>query len=204
MSATSKRISKNARLVVVCIAVLAGMTGMAFAAVPLYHKFCEVTGFDGTTRRGKVAPAKDQVLNQVVNVRFDANVRDMPWTFAPSQIDQSVKIGAQNVAFYKVTNNSDRPITGQATFNVVPEVAAKHFVKLQCFCFSEQTIGPHQSVEFPVVYYVDPAFASDPETKRMPEITLSYTFFQVKDQPSPQAAAKSPSPGLGEPPRAGL
>jgi len=204
MSATSKRLTKNARLVIACTAVLVGMTGMAFAAVPLYHKFCEVTGFDGATRRGKVAPVKDQVLERTLNVRFDANVRDIPWTFTPSQPAQEIKIGAQNVAFYKVTNNSDRAVTGHATFNVVPEVAGAHFIKLQCFCFTDQTIGPHQSVEFPVVYYVDPAFVTDPETRRMHEMTLSYTFFQVKDRASPQAAAKSPSPGLGEPPRAGL
>jgi cytochrome c oxidase assembly protein subunit 11 len=204
MSVTSRRISKNARLAIACLVVLAGMTGMAFAAVPLYHKFCEVTGFDGTTKRAKVAPGQDQVLDRTVTVRFDANVRDMPWTFAPSQTSQTVRIGAQNVAFYKVTNTSDQPITGQATFNVVPEVAGAHFVKLQCFCFTQQTIGPHQSVEFPVVYFVDPTFVTDPETKRMGEIVLSYTFFQVKDQPGRSAAAKSPSPGLGEPPRAGL
>lgn len=198
----SKRIGKNARLAIACVVVLAAMTGAAFAAVPLYRVFCQATGFDGTVKRAVVAP--NQVLARTVNVRFDANVRDMPWTFTPSQVSQTVHLGAQNVAFYKVTNTSDHAITGQASYNVVPEQAGAHFEKLQCFCFSEQTIGPHQTVEFPVVYFVDPAYATDPETTRSPEITLSYTFFEVKAPQSKQTAAKSPSPGLGEPPRAGL
>jgi cytochrome c oxidase assembly protein subunit 11 len=202
MSATSKRLSKNAKLAFACVAILVGMTGMAFAAVPLYRVFCQATGYDGTTQRAKVAPEK--ALDQTVSVRFDANVRDIPWTFTPSQVSQTVKIGAQNVAFYKVTNNSDRPVTGQASYNVVPEQAGIYFEKLQCFCFSAQTIAPHQTVEFPVVYFVDPKFVNDSETKRVKEITLSYTFFEVKDPAAIQAAAKTPSPGLGEPPRAGL
>jgi cytochrome c oxidase assembly protein subunit 11 len=199
---TSSRIGKNGRLALVCVVVLIGMTGMAFAAVPLYRVFCQATGYDGTVKRASVAPT--QVLDKTVVVRFDANVRDMPWTFTPSQISQTVRIGAQNVAFYKVTNHGDKAITGQASYNVVPEQAGAHFQKLQCFCFSEQTIGPGETVEFPVVYFVDPTYATDPETARNAEITLSYTFFRVKDQPSKTAAAKSPSPGLGEPPRAGL
>ena len=203
MSASGSRSKgNNGRVALMCVAVLGGMTGMAFAAVPLYRIFCEQTGFDGTVRRANAAP--DQVLEKTVTVRFDANVRDMPWTFKPSQLSQTVKIGAQNVAFYKVTNNSDRPVTGHATFNVVPEQAGPHFQKLQCFCFSEQTIGPGESVEFPVVYFVDPEYATDPETRRRPEITLSYTFFEVKEPARTVAAAAKPSPGLGEPPRAGL
>jgi cytochrome c oxidase assembly protein subunit 11 len=199
---TSKRITKNGRLALICVAILVGMTGMAYAAVPLYKAFCQATGYDGSVRRADKAPS--QVLDKTVSVRFDANVRDMPWTFTPSQVSQTVKLGAQNVAFYKVTNTSDRPITGQAAFNVVPEVAAQHFQKLQCFCFTEQTIGPHETVEFPVVYFVDPAYATDRETRRNPEVTLSYTFFEVKDARPQAAAAKTASPGLGEPPRAGL
>jgi cytochrome c oxidase assembly protein subunit 11 len=202
MSDTSKRMGKNGRLALICVVILAGMTGMAFAAVPLYRVFCEATGYDGTVRRAKVAPT--QVLDRTVVVRFDANVRDMPWTFTPSQVSQTVRIGAQNIAFYKVTNRGDKPITGQASFNVVPETAGAYFQKLQCFCFTEQTVQPGQTVEFPVVYFVDPQFASDPETQRGTEITLSYTFFPVKDPQRQTAAAATVSPGLGEPPRAGL
>lgn len=199
---SSKRLSKNGRVAMLCLVILVGMTGAAYAAVPLYKAFCTATGFDGTVRRAEAAPTK--VLAKTVSVRFDANVRDLPWTFTPSQVSQQVQIGAQNVAFFKVTNTSDKAITGQASYNLVPETAAAHFQKLQCFCFSEQTIGPHETVEFPVVYFVDPEYATDPETRRQAEITLSYTFFPVKDQPSKSAAAKSSSPGLGEPPRAGL
>jgi len=198
----SKSPRKNGRPALVCVAILVGMTGMAYAAVPLYKAFCQATGYDGTVRRAASAPS--QVLDKTINVRFDANVRDMPWTFTPSQVSQTIRIGAQNVAFYKVTNTSDHAITGQAAYNVVPEVAAQHFQKLQCFCFSEQTIGPHETVEFPVVYFVDPAYASDPETRRNAEVTLSYTFYEVKDAKPQAAAAKTASPGLGEPPRAGL
>lgn len=202
MSDTSKRKAGNGRMVLMCLAILAGMTGMSFAAVPLYRAFCNATGYDGAVKR--VSNAPDRVLDQTVTVRFDANVRDMPWTFTPSQISQTIKIGSQSVAFYKVTNNSDRPITGQASYNVVPEQAGAHFRKLQCFCFSEQTIGPHETVEFPVVYFVEPDYVDDPETRRVQEITLSYTFFQVKDAKAQVADASKPSPGLGEPPRAGL
>jgi cytochrome c oxidase assembly protein subunit 11 len=202
MSDTSKRIGKNGRLALVCVVILAGMTGMAFAAVPLYRVFCEATGYDGTVRRAKVAPTK--VLEKTVVVRFDANVRDMPWTFTPSQISQTVRIGAQNIAFYKVTNHGDKAVTGQASFNVVPETSGVYFQKLQCFCFTEQTIAPGQTVEFPVVYFVAPEYATDPETRRNTEITLSYTFFPVKDPQRQTAAAATVSPGLGEPPRAGL
>jgi cytochrome c oxidase assembly protein subunit 11 len=184
------------------VVILAGMTGMAFAAVPLYRVFCEATGYDGTVRRAKVAPTK--VLEKTVVVRFDANVRDMPWTFTPSQISQTVRIGAQNIAFYKVTNHGDKAVTGQASFNVVPETSGVYFQKLQCFCFTEQTIAPGQTVEFPVVYFVAPEYATDPETRRNTEITLSYTFFPVKDPQRQTAAAATVSPGLGEPPRAGL
>ena len=199
---TSKRIGKNGRLALICVAILVGMTGMAYAAVPLYRAFCNATGYDGTVTRAKAAPTK--VLDQTVVVRFDANVRDMPWTFTPSQVSQTVKIGAQNLAFFKVTNNGDKAITGQASFNVVPETAGIHFQKLQCFCFSEQTIAAGQTVEFPVIYFVNPEYATDPETRRNPEITLSYTFFPVKDPQRQTAAANTTSPGLGEPPRAGL
>ena len=164
-----------ARTALVCALIVAGMTGAAFAAVPLYQAFCRVTGFDGATRRAEQAPAA--ALDRTVQVRFDANTRGLPWTFTTEQVSQTVKIGATNMAFYKVTNTGDRPATGVATYNVVPESAGPHFRKLQCFCFSEQTIAPGETVEFPVVYFVDPELATDPETRRVDQITLSYTFF---------------------------
>ena len=167
-----------ARTAALCAAIVVGMTGAAFAAVPLYQAFCRATGFDGTVRRADKAP--DAPLDRTVQVRFDANTRGLPWSFKTEQVSQTVKIGATNMAFYKVTNTGDRPATGMATYNVTPEAAAPHFRKLQCFCFTAQTIAPGETVEFPVVYFVDPELASDPETRRLDEITLSYTFFPAK------------------------
>jgi len=181
--ATSKAALRTAAI---CVAVVIGMTGAAFAAVPLYRIFCQVTGFNGTVRAAEVAPGK--VLDRTVNVRFDANSRDLPWTFKAEQVTQTVKIGASNMAFYKVTNTSDRPVTGMASYNVVPEAAGPHFRKLECFCFTEQTIGPGETVEFPVIYFVDPELVRDPETRRVDEITLSYTFF-----PSEPKKTRAPS-----------
>ena len=164
-----------ARTAAICGAVVLTMTGAAFAAVPLYRAFCQATGFDGATRRAD--KASDTVLERTVTVRFDANTRDLPWTFRTEQVRQEVRIGATNMAYYKVTNTSDRPTTGMASYNVVPEAAGPHFRKLQCFCFQAQTIQPGETVEFPVIYFVDPELATDPETRKVDELTLSYTFF---------------------------
>jgi cytochrome c oxidase assembly protein subunit 11 len=187
MSARSNKAA--ARTAAICAAVVIGMTGMAFAAVPLYRIFCQVTGFNGTVRKAEVAPGT--VLDRTVKVRFDANSRNLPWTFQAEQTTQTIKIGAASMAFYKVTNTSDRPVTGMASYNVVPEAAGPHFRKLECFCFTDQTIGPGETVEFPVIYFVDPELVTDPETRRVDEITLSYTFFP-SEQPK-RAAAVAPS-----------
>lgn len=181
---------RNARIGVICAVVFAGMVGAAYAAVPLYKAFCQLTGFDGTVRKAEAAPT--QVLDRTLTIRFDANVRNLPWAFKPDQVKQEVKIGDTGLAFFRVTNNSDRPITGQASYNVLPEQAGPYFQKLECFCFTEQTVQPGQTMEFPVVYFVDPQYATDPNTKGGQEITLSYTFFPVEDQ---RAEAASP---LGE------
>ncbi|MDP8916860.1 MAG: cytochrome c oxidase assembly protein [Pseudomonadota bacterium] len=171
------------RTAVLCVAVLFGMTGAAFAAVPLYRAFCQATGFDGTVRRADAAPKA--ALNRTVEVRFDANTRNLPWSFKPSQVRQTVKIGETGLAFYTATNTSDRPVTGTAVFNVVPEAAGPHFRKVECFCFTEQTIEPGRTVEFPVVYFVDPELVSDPDARRIDEITLSYTFYPAKPSAAP-------------------
>lgn len=174
------------RTVLISAAVVICMTGAAFAAVPLYKRFCDLTGFDGTVRRAKAAPAT--AIDRRILIRFDANVRGMPWDFAPDQATQTVQIGKTGLAFFHVTNRSDRAITGHAAYNVVPEGAAKYFEKLQCFCFTDQTLQPGQSMDFPVVYFVDPKFASDPDTMSGQDITLSYTFFPVG---APASAGKS-------------
>ena len=181
---------RNARIGVICAMVFAGMVGAAYASVPLYRAFCQLTGFDGTVRRAEAAPS--QVLQRTVTVRFDANVRSLPWDFRPDQVSQEVRIGDTGLAFFRVTNNGKTPITGRATYGVTPEQAGPYFQKLECFCFSEQTVQPGATMEFPVVYFVDPRYATDPETRGGQEITLSYTFFPVEDQ-----VAQAASP-LGE------
>ncbi len=162
----------------VCAAGVFGMVGMAYAAVPFYRAFCQATGFDGTVRRVERAPT--QVIDRRITVRFDANVRGLPWTFTPEQVAQTIKLGQGGLAFFNVTNHGSAPLTGRAAYNVTPESAGPYFLKTQCFCFSNQTIQPGQTERFPVIYYVEPKFATDPNTDTFQEITLSYTFFPVK------------------------
>ncbi|MFZ4607791.1 MAG: cytochrome c oxidase assembly protein [Caulobacter sp.] len=168
-------LGRNARLGLICGLIFAGMVGAAYASVPLYRAFCNLTGFDGTVRKAEKAP--DRVLDRKLTIRFDANVRELPWTFTPNQVSQELKIGDTGLAFYKVTNNGRTPLTGRASYNVIPESAGPYFQKLECFCFSDQTIAPGATVEFPVVYFVDPKFAEDFESRGAQEVTLSYTFF---------------------------
>lgn len=180
-----KTARRNARIALLCGAIFAGMVGAAYASVPLYKAFCQLTGFDGTVRKAEAAP--DHVLDRKLTIRFDANVRDLPWSFTPNQVSQDVKIGDTGLAFYRVTNNGKTPLTGRASYNVIPESAGLYFQKLECFCFTDQTIQPGQTVEFPVVYFVDPRFAEDFETRGAQEVTLSYTFFPSTEK-KPQAA----------------
>jgi cytochrome c oxidase assembly protein subunit 11 len=167
--------------------IFLGMVGAAYAAVPIYRAFCQLTGYDGTVRRASAAPG--QVLDKTLTIRFDANVNNLPWTFSADQVSQQAKIGETKLATFRVTNNADHPITGRAVFNVVPEQAGAYFQKLQCFCFSDQTIGAHQSVDMPVLYFVDPKYATDFETKGKKEITLSYTFYPAVDAKPGETAA---------------
>jgi cytochrome c oxidase assembly protein subunit 11 len=197
---------RNARLALICVGAFVAMTGAAYAAVPIYKAFCQATGFDGATR--KAASASDTVLNNALLVRFDTNVRDLPWDFTAEQSSQTLKVGETGLAFFKVTNTSDKPMTGRATYNVVPEQVGPYFQKLECFCFTEQTIKAGETMEFPVVYFVDPKFAEDENTKGKKEITLSYTFWQAVEPGKAQAGVKSPqakaSQALGGTARAGL
>lgn len=192
------------KVAAICGVAFFGMVGAAYAAVPLYKLFCQATGFDGTVRKAVAKPTK--VLDRKVEIRFDANVRNLPWDFQAMQVSQDIRIGDTGLAFFKVTNTSDKPLTGRAMYNVVPEQAGPYFQKLECFCFSSQTIAPGQTVEFPVVYFVDPGFATDQETKGKSEITLSYTFFPaVEDAAGSKQAATTPrivEPLGGKPPRA--
>jgi len=163
----------------ICTVIVGGMVGLSFAAVPLYRLYCQVTGYAGTTQRAE--KASDTVLDRTVTVRFDSNVAsDLPWDFEPEQHKLKVKIGETTLAFYKATNNSDHAITGQAVFNVTPEAVGLYFNKVECFCFTEQTLEPGQAVDMPVSFYVDPEFVNDDDTKGLTELTLSYTFYEAE------------------------
>ncbi|MGV9009067.1 cytochrome c oxidase assembly protein [Brevundimonas sp.] len=178
-------------IAIACAGGVMFMTGAAFAAVPLYQIFCQVTGFNGTVGRADKAPDADQVLDDTVLVRFDTNVRGLPMTFRAEQVSQRVRIGETGMAFFDVTNTSDQPIQATASYNVVPEQAGPYFQKLQCFCFDSQTIQPGQTMKFPVNYFVAPEIATDAESRGIREITLSYTFYPTKDV---EQAALTPSP----------
>lgn len=155
------------------------MGGLGFASVPLYRLFCEVTGLDGTTQRAKYGNVH-AVAGKTVEVHFDANhVPTLAWSFAPEQPKQQVVIGARNIAFFTATNNATTPVTGRATFNVQPSQAGAYFTKIECFCFTEQTLQPGQSVRMPVIYFVDPKMLKDEDARDIAAITLSYTFYPV-------------------------
>jgi cytochrome c oxidase assembly protein subunit 11 len=163
-----------------------GMLALAFASVPLYRLFCQVTGFGGTTQRMAVGTSEPvPVPGKSVSVRFDGNIGGgLPWLFRPEQQTQTVTIGDRRLAFFRATNNSDKPITGSAGYNVSPDEAGRYFVKIECFCFQEQTLQPGESVDMPVTYYVDPAILDDATAGKISEITLSYTFYPVNRQSS--------------------
>jgi cytochrome c oxidase assembly protein subunit 11 len=159
------------------------MLGLAFASVPLYRAFCQLTGFDGTPLRAEKAPGA--VAGQI-GVRFDANINaDLPWKFEPVQETVRIAPGARTQILYRATNLTARTTTGQAVFNVSPEIAGPYFSKIECFCFTEQTLKPGQSVDMPVVFFVDPKIRDDENTRNIDEITLSYTFYPVE---KPEAA----------------
>ena len=178
---------RNRRLGLLMVLVPLAMLALGFAAVPLYRLFCQVTGFAGTTQRATAAEAVDaaqfakSAAAPTISVRFDGQVeRGMAWTLKPLQTTQTVALGERGMALFLAQNESDRPITGAATFNVVPEQTGAYFNKIQCFCFTEQTLQPHQAVRMPVIYFVDPKILDDPDTRDIQQITLSYTFHEVK------------------------
>lgn len=164
-----------------CAGVVATMTGAAFAAVPLYQLFCQVTGFGGTTMRAD--KPSDVILARTVKVRFDTNVRGLPMTFKAEQVTQTVRIGETGLAYFDVTNTSDKPIQVRASYNVSPEQTGPYFQKLQCFCFTDQTLAAGETRQFPVQYFIAPELATDREAKGARDITLSYTFYPSVDAP---------------------
>ena len=194
--------ARNARLALICGGFVAVMVGMAFAAVPVYRAFCQATGFNGTVRRASYAPGAGS--NQTVVVSFDTNVRGLAWTFAPVQRSQTATLGQPKLAFFQATNTGPTAVTGRALFNVTPESAGPYFLKLECFCFKNQTIKPGETVEFPVVYFVDPRYAADRDAMDAGPITLSYTFFPAVTGPRVAAAPTHLPAPLGGATKAGL
>ncbi|HEV7337930.1 MAG TPA: cytochrome c oxidase assembly protein [Bosea sp. (in: a-proteobacteria)] len=186
--------AKNRRIVLICSGVVLGMTGLSFAAVPLYDMFCKATGFGGTPMVGTAGA--NRVIDRTIAVRFDANVSPaLGWRFDAEQTEITARVGETQAVFYKITNTSSRPATGIATYNVQPSQAAAHFVKIQCFCFTENTLQPGESIEAPVVFYIDPEIEANRELASLKSITLSYTYFPSKSgQPVAESkgdAAKS-------------
>ncbi|OCP16705.1 MULTISPECIES: cytochrome c oxidase assembly protein [unclassified Ensifer] len=179
----------NGVIVGTCLAFVVGMTGMAYAAVPLYDMFCRVTGYNGTTQR--VEQASDVILDEKVKVTFDANTSGgLPWEFKPVQRDIDVRIGETVQVMYRAKNLSSKPTTGQATFNVTPMQAGAYFNKVQCFCFTETTLQPGEEMEMPVVFFVDPDMVKAVETKDIKTLTLSYTFYP-REPSKPVAQVKT-------------
>lgn len=181
---------RNLRVGLMAFAGALAMLGLGYASVPLYRLFCQVTGFGGTTMvasESQAQRAAASATGRTISIRFDGSTAvGMPWTFQPSQATDTITIGERDIATYVARNNSDKPITGMATFNVAPEQAGKYFNKIQCFCFTQQTLQPGQEVVMPVLYFVDPAMLEDPNMKGVEQITLSYTFHRSQE---PLAAA---------------
>ena len=175
------RARRNRRTFVAMVGVGLAMLGLGFASVPLYRIFCQQTGFNGTTQRADAGVTVQQATGHRLSIRFDSNVQPgMPWQFKPEHPTQTVTVGAKSMAIFVAKNMSDRPVTGTASFHVTPTQAGAYFTKIQCFCFTQQTLQPGQEVRMPVLYYVDPKILADPDNKDTQEITLSYTFYPVE------------------------
>ena len=188
---------KNARLAWSLAAAVGGMLALAYAASPLYDMFCRATGFGGTPQVAQ--EGERPILSRTVNVRFDSNVdANLPWRFAPLEREVKVKLGEERLVHYRVTNVSQRPIVGTSTYNVTPETAGAWFNKLQCFCFTEQLLLPGQSVDMPVVFFVDPEMDKDRRYDNIRTVTLSYTFFEAKTERAKTLLGSVPADATGK------
>src|SRR5271165_6282323 len=187
---------RNTFLAGALFVVMIGMVGMSFAAIPLYRLFCAATGYGGTPSIGLAAAPGPS--GQSIRVRFNADTNPgLPWTFAPDQLEVSLNLGDEQVAFYHAANRSNRPVTGMALYNVTPEKVGRYFHKTACFCFNQQTLAANQSMEFPVSFWVDPAIRDDPNTSDVKTITLSYTFFRSFDDAAKAGALAKAGPHVG-------
>lgn len=185
---------RNTVVAMTVVAVVAGMVGLSFAAVPLYQLFCQVTGFGGTTQ---VAAAPAQAVDsdaRVIRVTLDATVNSgLPWSFRPEKPFVDLRVGEQTLVNYVAQNLSDRTVTGVATFNVTPYKVGVYFDKIQCFCFNEQALKPGERVLMPVVFFVDPAIAEDRNADDVTDIVLSYTFFRAENPEPGRREARAPA-----------
>ncbi|MCB9960011.1 MAG: cytochrome c oxidase assembly protein [Rhodospirillaceae bacterium] len=173
--------TKNTRVLLVALALVAGMVGLSFASVPLYNLFCRVTGYGGTTQQADAAPVA--VGERTFRIRFLANVDpNLDWDFEPEQREISVHVGQPALISYRAENHSDLPVAGTAVYNVTPDKAGIYFVKTQCFCFTEQILAPGQAVDMPVYFFVDPSIVDDPNLDDVTTITLSYTFYPTQSE----------------------
>jgi len=193
MAESSNLDRKMQRTAFACVGIVVGMVGLAYASVPLYDLFCKVTGFGGTPIvRDENGSA---IMARTIAVRFDSNVAPgLSWRFSPEKPEVKVKLGETTTVYYKVTNTGDRPSTGIATYNVQPDLAGTYFSKLECFCFTEQTLQPGETLESAVVFYVDPRLVQDSDVKDLTSITLSYTYFPSKGGKPVAEATSSTKP----------
>src|SRR6202163_1062482 len=189
--ASRRVLGRDATVAAICGFVVVLMVGASFAAVPFYNWFCRATGFNGTTQVATAGPASAPLARKIA-VRFDSNVAGgLPWKFEPEQTEIEIRIGEVVTVYYTVTNQSARTTIGQAAYNVAPLTVGSYFQKINCFCFTEQTMAPGEKREMPVVFYVDPALVADSDNDGLNTITLSYTFYPVREQaPKPLAASE--------------
>ncbi len=186
----------NGLIAGVLLLLIGGMAGLSFAAVPLYRMFCEATGYAGTPQlRGAAAPG---ATDRTMTVRFNATTSpNLPWRFVPGEAAATVKLGEDRLAYYVGQNRSQQAVTGVATYNVTPEKVGRYFHKTACFCFDEQTLTPGQEMQFPLSFWVDPAIATDPDTRDVTTITLSYTFFRSLDDAARNGGLDKAGPHVG-------
>ena len=183
-----RRLRRDVAIAAACGVLVAGMVGASFAAIPLYKIFCSVTGFAGTTQVARIAPKHE--LARELTIRFDSNVTPgLPWKFVPEQNEIKLHIGEVATVHYKVINEAARAITAQASYNVTPPTVGAYFDKINCFCFTEQTMKPGETREMTVVFYVDPKIVNDRDQDPLNTITLSYTFYRLPDAEQPVAEA---------------
>jgi len=194
-TAARRGLTRDAAVAAVCGLVVVLMVGASYAAVPFYNWFCRATGFNGTTQVATSVPS-GAPLSRKIGIRFDSNVAGgLPWKFEPEQTEIEVKIGEVVTVYYAVTNQSARATTGQAAYNVAPLTVGAYFQKINCFCFTEQTMAPGEKREMPVVFYVDPSIVNDSDNDGLNTITLSYTFYPVREAaPKPIAAGEPDKP----------